>query len=153
MTIHDQISHMQAMGLGELRDLYAEVFGEATTSRHKQYLIKRIAWRLQANNQGGLSDRAVARARELAEVAELRLTAPIPAVVGGVPQGAPTTPHGGDQRLVREYKGQSIVVTVEPNGFRWKGELYGSLSAVAKAVTGSHWNGKHFFRIGKEAQS
>ena len=48
-------------------------------------------------------------------------------------------------QLERMYKGQKIVVTIMENGVRWNGELYRSLSAVAKAVTGSHWNGKAFF--------
>ena len=52
--------------------------------------------------------------------------------------------------LTREYKGRLLVVKVLPDGFEFEGEVYGSLSAVAKAVTGSHWNGYHFFRLDQE---
>ncbi|QYK49074.1 MAG: DUF2924 domain-containing protein [Phycisphaeraceae bacterium] len=60
----------------ELKQRYAEVFGEPTRTNHKQYLIKRIVWRMQALREGGLSERARRRAVELADEAEIRLTAP-----------------------------------------------------------------------------
>ena len=49
--------------------------------------------------------------------------------------------------LTRKYRGRLIEVTVLPKGFEWEGEVYRSLSAVAKAVTGSHWNGFLFFGL------
>jgi hypothetical protein len=52
---------------------------------------------------------------------------------------------------VRRYKGKDIVVTIAENGVRWKGDLYSSLTAVAEAVTGSHWNGKAFFGLTRRA--
>src|SRR5262245_61504968 len=67
---------MEAMTVDQLRKKFAEVFGEATNSRHKEWLIKRIAWRMQANLEGGLSERALARAAELANGADVRVTAP-----------------------------------------------------------------------------
>ena len=71
-----EVAAMRRMSLNELREKYAEVFGEATQSRHKQYLLRRIAWQLQANAEGGLSERARQRAKELAKGADVRLTAP-----------------------------------------------------------------------------
>ncbi len=62
----------------ELKQRYAEVFGEPTRTNHKQYLVKRIVWRLQALREGGLSERARRRALELADDAEIRLSAPRP---------------------------------------------------------------------------
>ncbi len=63
------------------------------------------------------------------------------------------TPHGAmpppGSVLTRKYRGKGIVVTVLPKGFEWEGTVYRSLSAVAKAVTGSHWNGRLFFGLGK----
>ncbi len=61
----------------ELKQRYAEVFGEPTRTNHKQYLVKRIVWRMQALREGGLSERARRRAVELADDAEIRLSAPI----------------------------------------------------------------------------
>jgi hypothetical protein len=52
-------------------------------------------------------------------------------------------------QISRPYKGRMIAVTVLPNGFDYEGEVYRSLSAVAKAVTGTHWNGYHFFNLAK----
>ena len=52
--------------------------------------------------------------------------------------------------IVREYKGQARQVKVLPAGFEYEGEVYKSLSAVAKAITGQHCNGYHFFRLRKE---
>ncbi len=51
------------------------------------------------------------------------------------------------QSLQRAYKGQNIVVVVRGDGFEWQGQKYKSLTAVAKAVTGKHWNGFNFFRV------
>ena len=51
--------------------------------------------------------------------------------------------------LAREYKGRTVLVTVLPKGFEYEGEVYRSLSAVAHAVTGTHWNGYHFFNLVK----
>ncbi len=149
---------LAGLGIAELRRYYEEVFGEITTSRHRQYLIKRILWRLQANAHGGLSNAALKRAWELADGAELRLTAPNSTALKNTdtivkPAPAALTRHETDPlpgtQLERLYKGQKIVVTIMENGIRWEGKLYRSLSAVAKAVTGSHWNGKLFFGIKK----
>jgi hypothetical protein len=49
--------------------------------------------------------------------------------------------------LKRDYKGQTVIVTVLANGFEYNGKVYRSLSAVARAVTGTHWNGYHFFGL------
>ncbi|NLW49346.1 MAG: DUF2924 domain-containing protein [Candidatus Brocadiaceae bacterium] len=49
--------------------------------------------------------------------------------------------------LRRPYKGREVVVRVLPRGFEYEGEVYRSLSAVARAVTGTHWNGYHFFNL------
>ena len=65
--------------------------------------------------------------------------------------------HAGDRRvplpgsaITREYKGGTLAVKVLPAGFEYEGEIYKSLSAVAKKITGSHCNGYHFFRLTKE---
>jgi hypothetical protein len=51
------------------------------------------------------------------------------------------------QELTREYKGQTLLVRVLPHGFEFEGEVYKSLSAVAKVITGTHCNGYLFFRL------
>ncbi|MBT4817684.1 MAG: DUF2924 domain-containing protein, partial [Lentisphaerae bacterium] len=133
-------------------------------TRHAACLIRRIAWRMQANELGGLSELARQRALDLADEAELRMTAPSPAppppasgetVTRCAPaaiRDAEDEPTVGTE-LVRRYKGKDIVVTIVENGVRWKGEFYSSLTAVAEAVTGSHWNGKAFFGLTRRARS
>src|SRR6476646_10771576 len=76
LNIDKEVAVMQRMTVNALQQKFAEVFGEQTRGRHKQWLIKRIAWRMQANEEGGLSERALRRAMELANDADLRLTAP-----------------------------------------------------------------------------
>ena len=63
-NIEKQIAALRDMTLADLRETYHEVFGEETRSRHKDFLRKRIAWRLQANEEGDLSERAKRRAAE-----------------------------------------------------------------------------------------
>ncbi len=155
--IEQHTRELGQMTVPELRDRYAEVFGEATLSRHKQHLIRRITWRIQANREGGLSERARRRAKELACDADLRLNAPrAKGPTEGEHQATTVSPfHAGpDSRLPmpgallrREFKGQMISVRVLNKGFEFEGDVYRSLSAIAKHVTGSHWNGFHFFGL------
>ena len=157
-----QVSALQDMTVKELRRRWAEVFGEEAPNGHKQYLVKRLAWRIQANAEGDISERARRRAEELADDSDLRVKAPGKGAGthgrGSTASGALSHTH--DPRLpmpgtvlTREYKGRTVQVTVRENGFDYEGELYSSLSAVAKAVTGSHWNGFHFFKLGEKEQT
>ena len=66
MNVENEVAALQQMTTGELCERYANVFGEEPRSRHKAYLIRKIAWRLQANSEGDLSERARRRAEELA---------------------------------------------------------------------------------------
>src|SRR5262245_22591389 len=72
LNITKEVLAMQRMTLGQLRAKYAEAFGDTTNARHKDWLIKRIIWRLQALAEGDLSERARRRAAELANDADLR---------------------------------------------------------------------------------
>ena len=155
-----QVAALEHMTVAELRARYAEVFGETTRAGHRTWLMKRIAWRLQALAEGDLSDRARRRAAELASVADLRLAPPTnnPATPG---EHLPALPplEKPDQRLpppgsilVRSYKGRTLHVRVLTQGFEFEGTRYPSLSAVAKAVTGSHCNGFLFFRLTRQGE-
>jgi hypothetical protein len=74
--IHDEIESLRQMSTGQLKEKYREVFGEETRSNHKQFLFRRITWRIQANAWGGQSERARGRALEIANDADLRIRAP-----------------------------------------------------------------------------
>lgn len=138
----------------ELKQRYAEVFGEPTRTNHKQYLVKRIIWRMQALREGGLSERARRRAVELADDAEIRLSAPkapvaeTGTVITAAFDGgrAAAFPKPGSV-IRREYKGRVIVARVLPRGFEYEGDVYRSLTAIAQKVTGAHWNGVSFFGL------
>jgi len=149
-------ARLQDMTVPELRERYQEVFGEECRSRHKDFIRKRILWRLQANGDGDLSERARRRAEELADDADLRL----------VPPSAPRDSAAGRRTIIREftathdrqmpvpgtiltrkYKGRRVQVMVLDRGFDYEGRVYRSLTAVAEAVTGTHWNGLAFFRL------
>ena len=81
-NIEREMAALQRLGAGQLRQRYAELFGETTNAKNKAWLIKRIAWRLQALAEGDLPDRARQRAAELANDADLRLNPPWEIAVG-----------------------------------------------------------------------
>jgi len=162
MNVGKDIAALKNMTVADLRTRYAGVFGEETRSGNKPYLVKRILWRMQANAEGGLTERARRRAEELANDAALRTTVPkqatgcrLEAAGKTIVRRMPTsslTPQASSLPLAgaclrRPYKGREIVVFVRPKGLEYEGTIYRSLSAVATAVTGTHWNGYHFFRL------
>ncbi len=163
MDVDAALKALNRMTITQLRQRYAEVFGEAARSFNKQHLLKRIAWRLQAIREGDLTERARRRARELAHDADLRIRPPVAPAPAGRNGGTTTSSFRiePDDRLpmvgtllTRQYKGQTIRVRVLPKGFEFDGEVFRSLSAVARKITGAHWNGFHFFGLpkpGKEA--
>ena len=159
-NIEREMAALQRLGAGQLRQRYAELFGEPTNANNKAWLLKRIAWRLQALAEGDLSERARRRASELACDADLRLNPPRAALpetpaTEAQPrtrtlefQTDPRLPPPGTV-LTRKYKGRVLQVQVLHHGLEYDGQVYKSLSAVAKAITGSHCNGHLFFRMGK----
>ncbi|MHC2066130.1 DUF2924 domain-containing protein [Bremerella sp. T1] len=157
LNIDQEVATMELMTVNELREKFAAVFGEATNGRNKRWLIRRIAWRLQANEFGGLSQRAKDRAAELVNVADIRVTPPRDSKLEKptatntktkriMPPTDPRLPPAGTS-IIRTYKGKSLEVRVLEDGLEYEGERYKSLSAVAKAITGSHCNGYRFFRL------
>ena len=154
LNIVNEVAALERLSVGQLRQRFAELFGEATQASNRTWLVKRIAWRMQALAEGDLSQRARKRAAELARDADLRMNPPrrqttaTTAAPETVPLAAPVDhrlPPPGTI-LARPYKGQLVQVQVLTEGFAYDGRVYPSLSAVAKAVTGSHCNGYHFFR-------
>jgi hypothetical protein len=147
--IAKQIASLGALTIEGIRERYAALFGEPPRSSPKTWLVKRIAWRLQAMEEGGLTQRARQRASEIANDADLRLFPPCPSRAAGPAAGDRRLPTPGTV-LARRYKAQILQVKVLTKGFEYNGELYRSLSAVAKAITGSHCNGYLFFRLIKD---
>jgi hypothetical protein len=116
-------------------------------------MFKRLAWAIQAKEYGGLSARAQARLEELLPFAEIWMPLGRRAFQGGAGRagnagnGGPTLRPG--TVLTRPYKGRTVAVQILEDGFEYDGKKYRSLTAVTKAVTGSHWNGRHFFGLAR----
>ncbi|HLP82881.1 MAG TPA: DUF2924 domain-containing protein [Phycisphaerales bacterium] len=166
-SIDAQLEALTDMTVTQLRVRYTEVFGEQTTSGNKQWLYRRVAWRIQALAYGGLSERARQRAAELARDADIRVQAPraiapqrptnasnrVLTLTGKVVASSDTRLPPPGSVLRRTWKGVEHEVTVLPSGFEYRGATYRSLSAVATAISGSHWNGFGFFGlIGKDSK-
>lgn len=158
INIAAEVKALKRMTVKNLHARYAEVFGEASRSFSREHLIKRIAWRIQALREGDLSERARQRARELANDADIRIRAPAESISPEDNRPTVILPFHVpiDERLpmpgtllTREYKGTRILVRVLSNGFDFEGDVYRSLSAIAKKITGAHWNGFHFFGLPK----
>ena len=169
------------MSVVQLRERYREVFGEDTRSKHRTCLWRQVAWRIQAEAEGGLSERAKRLAEELARDADVRIRVPRAAFeTGAAAQGAAAEAPGRpaatalmsavteastpkvfpcgvrDARLpapgtvlARQYRGTDVRVSVREGGFEYAGRVYRTLSGVAREVTGTHWNGFHFFGLAK----
>lgn len=156
LDIEKEVAALQRMSAGQLGERYAELFGEQTRTRHRTYLIRKIAWKLQVLVEGDLSDRARRRAEQLARGAELRVMPPKTDATPALPSATvvtrtvscndPRLPTPGTA-LVRKYKGATYQVLVLGEGFELGGQRYKSLTAVAKAITGSHVNGYRFFGL------
>jgi hypothetical protein len=158
--MREQIEALRHMTVGQLKDKHSEVFGEETNSNHKQFLFRRIAWRMQANAWGGLPERARRRALEIANDADLRIRAPKnflnedldparTAQTHVAPTEDPRLPIPGTM-LVRRYRGKDIVVRVRDDGFEYDGQVHRSLSSAVRAATGTPWNGFAFFGLGNK---
>ena len=158
----EEIAALQDMTVPQLRRKYWEVFEEETTSKHKAYLRKRIAWGLQAKRHGGLTKICLEKIEEHADLRLLRIRLPegsferIAEAVGTV--GQTRIPLSQQRQaglepgavLTRMHKGVEHRVEVLATGFRYGEQTYRSLSAVARAITGTNWNGKVFFGLKKK---
>jgi hypothetical protein len=139
-----------------LKKRYQELFGEESKSSNKQFLFRRIAFRLQANAEGDLSERARRQAGDIADDRDLRVRAPKEFVArpeAGFARidrkGPPKdyrVPVAGTL-LTRRLGDQQIVVKVLAEGFEYEPRCYRSLSAIAREVTGTRWNGLLFFGL------
>jgi hypothetical protein len=160
-TILKEIEQLRSLTVIGLRKRYQEVFGEGSRSGNKDYLFRRVAWRLQANAEGDLSERARRRALEIANDADLRIRAPKSLLNSAAHTRTTVTAINGarDSRLpkagtllTREFKGKMYVVKVLEEGFEYEGHTYQSLSKIATQIAGCRWNGFTFFALDREAR-
>ena len=135
-TVLAQIAALKTRSTPELRDMWRELFGKETPVLGRRYLEDRIAFRIQELHYGGLSDRARRRLDALADQLEPKAAR----------RRDPGRPIAGTQ-LRREWKGIEHTVEVREHDFEYNGRPYKSLSAIARAIAGSRWNGWAFFGL------
>ena len=120
----------------ELKQMWRELYDREPPGFSRNYLISRLAYRIQELAFGGLKPATRARLDALADALDPK--AARKRVVNG--------PVVGTQ-LIREWRGVEHKVTVLADGFEWEGRRYKSLSAVASAITGTRWSGPVFFGL------
>jgi hypothetical protein len=143
MTTHDPIparlAALKSMPAGQLKEQWRELFATEPPPYNRPFLESRLAYRIQELAYGGLKPETVRRLEQMGEELD-----------GGdvVKRRArhDTKPIVGTQ-LVREWRGTEHVVTVLADGFEWEGRPFRSLSAIARAITGTRWNGPLFFGL------
>jgi len=137
-----QIAQLPNLSFDELKERWRALYGAEPPAYNKPFLIKRLAYRIQEIAHGGLSENAKARLNEIAtenrmdNLASLNRTKPRK-------KGMPVI----GTRLIREWNGDRYEATVVHNGFEFQGRTYRSLTAITKAITGTHWNGPAFFGL------
>lgn len=156
LNIEEEILALDSMKGKELREKFREVFQMETNSNNAAWLRKRIGWRMQANSEGSLSERAKCRAAELANEADLRQRPPANNSATVIIRGNQKS-TGRDARLPqagtllsRSFKGKDIIVKVLEDGFLYEDREYSSLSAIATEIAGKRWNGFLFFGLQKK---
>jgi hypothetical protein len=144
MTTHDPIparlAALKTMPTPDLKQQWRDLFDAEPPTFNRRYLESRLAYRIQELSLGGLKPETVRRLELLGEQFD-----------GG--KGATRRIHLDRDRpitgtrLLREWQGVEQVVTVTALGFEWEGRSYTSLSAIARAITGTRWNGWVFFGL------
>jgi hypothetical protein len=137
-SVLKQIDELNQMSTEQLRKRWTDLFGNEPPRVGRGYLVRRLAYRIQELVYGGLSQEAK---RKLASIAESSNGSTKPA---GRRQGGNLQPG---TRLLRDWHGVRYEVTVQEDGFLYDGKKYRSLSAVARAITGSYWSGNRFFGL------
>ncbi len=136
-----QVSELNGMSMPQLVERWKALFDTAPPARNRAHMVKRLAYRIQVLAYGGLPEETTAQLREIAE---------------GHEQGSKRSRKNGPvagTRLVREWNGERHEVTVTRDGYEYRGRPFKSLSAIARAITGTRWNGPLFFGIRKQEEA
>jgi hypothetical protein len=137
--VRAKIKDLEALSLQDLRVAWRRLYHKtAPRFFRRELLIRGIAYEMQANAFGGLSTRTRALLKKIARQAE--------SGSGFTSADMPRYLRPGI-RLVRAWKGVTHTVDVLEDGFAWNGGRYRSLSAIARAISGTNWNGNTFFGL------
>jgi hypothetical protein len=136
-TVLARLAALKAMSVHDLRAEWTKLFDTSAPNNSRNFLELRLAYRIQELSYGGPSRETIRLLDALADELD------------GKPQrkvrlADPRKPVAGT-RLVREWNGIEHTVTVLRDGFEWQGRSYKSLSAIARAIAGTRWNGWRFF--------
>lgn len=134
-----RLAALKDMTVLQLKAEWEKLFAAAPPNNSRIYLEQRLAYRIQELTYGGLSKPVTRLLDALADEVEGKKVRKI--VIAD-----PRNPVTGT-KLVREWDGAEHVVTVLQDGFDWQGRRYKSLSAVARDITGTQWNGYRFFGL------
>jgi hypothetical protein len=150
MTLADQIAALDEAPTDDLIAQYTRLHGKGPRTRNRSWLVARVAWKIQEEALGGLSPAATKRLDELIA----QLDGPLAPGASTARAAAPrpprrTTGPATGTVLTKTWRGRDIRVHVREDGFEYESEVYRSLTAVAKAVTGAHWSGALFFGLRK----
>jgi hypothetical protein len=134
-----RVAALKAATMPELKAQWRSLFATEPPPYNRKFLESRLAYRIQELAFGGLKPQTVERLKALAvhyvrgDIARSRASADRRPIAG--------------TRLIREWQGIEQTVTVMADGYEWQGRLYRSLSSVARAITGTRWNGWTFFGL------
>ena len=156
-TMLGRINALRLMTVGALRLEWMKLYGESTRSRNRDYLWKRLAWRVQELAHGGLSDDARKRINDLDVEGFIRARTPNVAAPAADSERRlardPRLPSPGSV-ITKQYKGRELRVVVRENGLELDGTMYPTATALAKSVTGSKSiNGWLFLGITKRKRN
>ncbi len=138
-TVLARLATLKTTPTPELKAQWRELFGKEPPPYNRRFLESRLAYRIQEFAFGGLKPETVARLEALGEQLD----------GGNVvirKQKADNRPIAGT-RLIREWQGVEHCATVLHDSYEYQGRPYKSLSAVARAITGTRWNGLIFFGL------
>ncbi len=141
-TIPARLAALKTTSTPDLKQQWRDLFDSEPPPFNRRYLESRLAYRIQELAYGGLKPETIRRLEQLGEELD----------GGDRKKGrirADAMPITGT-RLMREYQGVEHVVTVMSDGFEWQGRPYKSLSAIARAITGTRWNGLVFFGLKRQ---
>lgn len=145
-----EIQQLRALPIEALLERYISEFGKPPKSKQREFLWKRICWKIQERRLGGLSNVAKATLEHYISQIQLPDAEARRTISGKLKSRPPKSPPGAGSVLTREYRGQLFHVRTQDDGryvLEETGVVYKSLSAAAFAITGSHWNGKLFFGL------
>ena len=149
-----EVERLRDLPMPELIAEYRRVWGKEPRIKHRAYLWKRTAWKIQEARTGGLSNVAKKRLEEL--IGQLGIDfgqRTVSGVLNKKSASETTATLTPGTSLVRDWKRQRLTVHALEKGFEFGGEVFPSLTAVAKKITGGHCSGPAFFGLSKKAKS